>query len=206
MAEQGVNGKKPRRPRDPGSGKAYVGGPASGIPARGYKWEPFRPGNTVAQTHGAGDQASRPTRATLELAAIIAERLLDGECPQHLLDPKFRPAVLSWARREARATQFSDWLDQMDGPEEMATPRRSGQIKSPFELWLSAEHSAAKARKDLGLDMASYASVMKDLGIAGRMQDDAIERLGVQGTQIRQRREATVTVLKPPPDDDGDAG
>jgi hypothetical protein len=162
------------------------------------------PGKAPGLKHGAGDleHASRalPVKC-LELAQQLADVYLDGYCPEQLRMPQFLPAVESWARREARARLLSDWLDGMT-VDQMTSPQRKGALKVPFELWAQAENMAAKGRKDLGLDPASYAGIMKDLGIAGRAQDDAIGRLGAQGAAIRQARQASVTPLR----DDGNAG
>ena len=89
--------------------------------------------------------------------------------------------------------------------EEMTSPpERKGSaqpaVKVPVELLMQAENQAAKRRKDLGLDPASWASIQKDLGIAGRAADDAVARMGQAGAAIRRQR-ASVTVLRP--EDDG---
>ncbi|HUK71385.1 MAG TPA: hypothetical protein VLW50_21900 [Streptosporangiaceae bacterium] len=161
-------------------------------------------GNRRAVTHGAGYagrvDSPRAPRAVIELANQIAEKYLDGAIPAQLLRPEFMPAVKSWSRREARAAILSDYLEGLT-VEEMISPTRAGAVKSVFEIWLSAEHSAAKARKDLGLDPSSWASIQKDLGIAGRNADDRLAQLGQAGAAIRQRHQATVTVLRP--EDDG---
>ena len=112
-------------------------------------------------------------------------------------------SVESWARREARARILSDYLDGLT-VEEMISPTRAGAVKSVFEIWLSAEHSAAKARHDLGLDPSSWARIQRDLGIAGRAADDRLAQLGEKGAAIRARHQATVTVLRP--EDDQGAG
>ena len=100
--------------------------------------------------------------------------------PAQLTRPEFMASVESWARREARARILSDYLDGLT-VEEMISPTRAGAVKSVFEIWLSAEHSAAKARHDLGLDPSSWASIQQDLGIAGRAADDRLAQLGEQG-------------------------
>jgi len=155
-------------------------------------------GNKRAQTHGAGSDkrldSPRAPRAVIELARKIADRYLDGAVPAQLLRPEFMPSVESWARREARARILSDFLEGLS-VEEMISPTRAGAVKSVFEIWLSAEHSAAKARKDLGLDPASWASIQKDLGIAGKMADDAVARMGAAGAQIRQMRRSTASAV-----------
>lgn len=85
----------------------------------------------------------------------------------------------------------------------MISPTRAGAVKSVFEIWLSAEHSAAKARHDLGLDPSSWAGIQKDLGIAGRAADDRLAQLGEAGAAIRARHQGTVVPLRPEPEDGG---
>ena len=187
----------PRRPPERRAPKGpWLHGPAKGSdrPLR----PPFAPGNTLSQTHGAGDGhsvATRPTQKVQALAeTIVAATMehLDGACPDHLTWPQFKAAVVSWARRESRAKILSDYLDGKDVEEWISPPTHgkgpSAPSKTLFELWLAAEHSAAKARKDLGLDPASWAGILKDLGIAGKVADDAIARLGAQGAKIAEER------------------
>lgn len=201
-----LTGRRARRGPQPGKKPPKDSYPRGEFgPERIKGLKSARPGNTreLALKHGAGDlrHAGRTSQKCEALAQRFADTYLDGYCPEQLRMPQFLPAVESWARREARARLLSDWLDQMT-VDEMTTPQRKGALKVPFELWAQAENMAAKGRKDLGLDPASYAGIMKDLGIAGRAQDDAIGRLGQQGAAIRQARGAGVK----PPGDDGSAG
>ena len=157
-----------------------------------------RPKNKSAQKHGAGSTLrsnARPAKAVLELGRKIADAYLGGVVPAQLTRPEFMASVESWARREARARILSEYLDGLS-VEEMISPTRAGAVKSVFEIWLSAEHSAAKARHDLGLDPSSWAGIQKDLGIAGRAADDRLAQLGEAGTAIRARHRASVTVLR----------
>jgi hypothetical protein len=162
-------------------------------------------GNKRAKTHGAGSELrsnARPAKAVLELAGRIADAYLGGVVPAQLTRPEFMASVESWARREARARILSEYLDGLT-VEEMISPTRAGAVKSVFEIWLSAEHSAAKARHDLGLDPSSWAGIQKDLGIAGRAADDRLAQLGEQGAAIRARHQGTVVPLRPEPEEDG---
>ncbi len=137
-------------------------------------------GNKSARTHGAGtdlNRPGRPAKAVLELGRKIADAYLGGVVPAQLTRPEFMASVESWARREARARILSEYLDGLS-VEEMISPTRAGAVKSVFEIWLSAEHSAAKARHDLGLDPSSWAGIQKDLGIAGRAADDRLAQAG----------------------------
>jgi hypothetical protein len=189
--------------------KAHAEGRMSLTPeGEPYRWAPFEPGNAAHFTHGGGDSPGQMSRMGQEKAQEIAERLLDGNCPEQLRWPQFLPAVQAWSRLEARALLLSNWLDGMT-PEEMSMPAKAGGA-TPAEVWMAAERSAGRARERLGLDPASYAKIAKDLGIAGRAADDAVTRLGHHGALIREKR-ASVRVLKPADDGDesgseGDAG
>ena len=162
----------------------------------------FAAGHERSVKHGAGD-LDHPDRATprkvLVLAQQFADAYLDGYCPPQLEMPQFMPAVEAWARAEARVRLLNDWIDGMT-VEEMTSPaERKGTaaaVKVPVELLMQAENQAAKRRKDLGLDPASWASIQKDRGIAGRAADDAVSRMGAAGAAIRRQR-ASVTVLRP---------
>ena len=169
----------------------------------------FGPGHEKSVKHGAGD-LGHPDRNTprrvLVLAQQFADAYLDGYCPPQLEMPQFMPAVEAWARSEARVRLLSDWVDTMTIEEMTSPPERKGSatpaVKVPVELLMQAENQAAKRRKDLGLDPASWASIQKDLGIAGRAADDAVARMGAAGAAIRRQR-ASVTVLRPEDDQPG---
>ncbi len=162
----------------------------------------FAPGHEISVKHGAGD-LGHPDRNTprkvLVLAQKFADAYLDGYTPPQLEMPQFMPAVEAWARAEARVRLLNDWIDGMTIEEMTSPPERKGAsaaVKVPVELLMQAENQAAKRRKDLGLDPASWASIQKDLGIAGRAADDAVTRMGAAGAAIRRQR-ASVTVLRP---------
>ena len=162
----------------------------------------FPDGNELGLKHGAGD-VEHPNRRipkrVLVLAQQFADAYLDGYCPPQLEMPQFLPAVEAWARSEARVRLLNDWIDGMSIEEMTSPPERKGAsaaVKVPVELLMQAENQAAKRRKDLGLDPASWASIQKDLGIAGRAADDAVVRMGAAGAAIRRQR-ASVTVLRP---------
>lgn len=162
----------------------------------------FGAGHELSVKHGAGDlqHPNRPPpRRVLVLAQQFADAYLDGYCPPQLEMPQFLPAVEAWARSEARVRLLNDWIDGMSIEEMTSPPERKGAsaaVKVPVELLMQAENQAAKRRKDLGLDPASWASIQKDLGIAGRAADDAVARMGQAGAAIRSRRQASVTVLR----------
>ena len=164
-------------------------------------------GNTRARKHGAGTNLrnnARPAKAVLELGRKIADAYLGGVVPAQLTRPEFMASVESWARREARARILSDYLDGLT-VEEMISPTRAGAVKSVFEIWLSAEHSAAKARHDLGLDPSSLGEHPAGLGDRGADRGRQACPVGGAGGGYPRPAWGHVTVLRPEddPDDDG---
>ena len=198
-------GKTTRKPR----GQTGVWGTPSMSPENqertqeNLKEHAFGAGHELSVKHGAGD-IQHPDRhiprKVLVLAQQFADAFLDGYCPPQLEMPQFLPAVEAWARAEARVRLLNDWVEGMSIEEMTSPPERKGSatpaVKVPVELLMQAENQAAKRRKDLGLDPASWASIQKDLGIAGRAADDAVARMGQAGAAIRRQR-ASVTVLRP---------
>ena len=150
-------------------------------------------GNELRMRHGAGE-VGRPDRnppRPLRVAAEgIARVLLESDyCPEQLLMPVFRAQVESWSRREAQARLIYEWMTGLP-VEERVGPVVAGSQVTPVDQWLKAEASAERARDKLGLTPASYAKIRRDLGIAERLADDAVRRLGESGRVIRLARES----------------
>lgn len=78
----------------------------------------------------------------------MADEPLSG-CPGSSMP---RPAIWSWARREACARLLSDWLKSM-GAGQWTTRQQADASSTPFELWLRADQRAEEMRKRLGLDL-----------------------------------------------------
>jgi hypothetical protein len=159
-------------------------------PARGYSWPPFQPGHTMSVVHGAWSERAVGPRAD----AIATAVLEDADFPDHVRSPVFRMSLAAWARAEAVASLLYDYLVTL-GPEAMMTPRLAG-TRAPADLWRAADAHAAKLRSELGLSPVSYAKIAKDLGLAGRAAEDALERMAKAGREIRERREADLTVIE----------
>ena len=91
-------------------------GPASGLPARGYKWEDFKPGNEAAVTHGA--------YATVKLGARVDELadLIRQYVPAYVPGDEvgLRLLCLGLARLEQSATA----LETVTAPDAMARLRQ----------------------------------------------------------------------------------
>lgn len=193
--------KPRRRLRNPGSGKAPVNTPASGMPAsrRPALGDALRfgePGNELGLKHGAGNLSHPETISARGIAVAegIARVLLESDyCPEQLRWPVFAAQVESWSRREAQAKLIYDYMTAMDVAERLA-PVAPGSQVTVMDQWVKVEAAAERARKELGLTPASYAKIQRDLGIADRLADDKVARLGEAGRIIRLRREAISVV------------
>ena len=188
-----MTGTPPKR-----GNRSRTSGTGHGGPARGYSWEPFKPGNTVSLKHGAGTRGciddANMTRIGLELSEGIARDLLSHpQCPEQLYWPQFAPQVLAWSRFEAKAALLHQWLETMTA-EEQSTPRKAGG-ETPVAVWLATERAAERARDRLGLTPASWAKIQKDLGIARRAQDDRLAAAAEHGRTIRAKREESLRVV-----------
>jgi hypothetical protein len=169
--------------------RAASGNGAGKGPARGYSWPPFEPGNAAAFVHGAFSERAIAPRAEALARAVLE----DGEFPDHVRSPVFRISLAAWTRAEAVASLLFDHLITL-GAEQMMTPRLAG-TRAPVDLWRAADAHAAKLRGELGLSPVSYARIAKDLGIANRASEDALERMAKAGREIRERREAGLRVI-----------
>jgi hypothetical protein len=181
--------------RNPGTGKAAVnsrssGRAASGRAALGADLKPFEAGNELGLKHGAGTLAHPEliSRRGRLVAEGIARLLLESDyCPEQLRMPVFAAQVESWSRREAQAKLIYDYMSGMTVEQRIA-PVAEGSQNSVVDQWLKAEASAERARDKLGLTPASYAKIRRDLGIADRLADDNVRRLGEAGRVIRMAR------------------
>jgi hypothetical protein len=85
------------------SGRGY-GGPANGL------YEPFRPGNAVAEVHGA-----RREGRIGPLAEQFRLRLLASDTtPDYLRDASYTDAIMAYCRALAIVKLLWDWLDGQD--------------------------------------------------------------------------------------------
>lgn len=165
------------------SGEVVPGGRTG----RGYSWPPFEPGNTAAVRHGAYSRRVVLPRAQ----EILTAALEDPAMPDHVRSAGFAAAAQAWAEAEAVAELVLQWaVAQMENGDvgAMMTPPLPG-TKAPIEVWRAVHAHAANLRAKLGLDPVSYSKIARDLGLAARAQDAAIERMGRAGAEIVARRE-----------------
>jgi hypothetical protein len=191
------------------TGKGPAKGKGRGGSARGYSWPPFAAGNTAALVHGA-----RSERSVAPLAEKIAAGLLThASCPDYLQEPAYAPVVAAWSRAEAVTQLLWQYLDGMDAEtaltetiagEEDETHGEGGSItrRSASKRVMSvlgelhrSETRAMNLRGRLGLDPLSRAKIAKDIGLAQRASDDALDRLGETGKAIRERRAAELRLV-----------
>jgi len=122
--------------------------PASGIPARGYRWEPFREGNQVSKKHGAYSALTLAPRAE-ELRELIGSQLDPSDAQEFSLLVSTAAALAAQTERAFLALQ---------DPVDPATSDRLGRdARGWAKLWLAALKSlnltpqaARQAARDAG--------------------------------------------------------
>lgn len=118
-----------------------------------YRWEPFKPGNTVAMTHGA-----RSARVIEPMAAEIANATI--EVNPHLQEDRYREAVLEYARLVAKVERLEEWLDrngQLDS---------DGKVRGASDYALKLRKTMSNQAERLGLTPLSAARLGKDTAAA----------------------------------------
>lgn len=106
--------------------------------------------------------------------------------PDHLRTAAFASAAAAWARAEAIAEAVFDYMTSMS-IEDMIAPPMPG-TRAPIDTWRATDAHASRLRSKLGLDPGSYARIRRDLGIADRAEDAALERLSQTGAGLVTRR------------------
>lgn len=122
---------------------------------------PFRAGNEAALQHGA----TSPRRVDPRAQALV-EAMLADESLGYLKAPSYRPALLGWARAEARVQLLEEYLGHQVG--DLESPR----VLSAYTLLLKLQGRAESGRRQLGLDPLSRARLGKDVA-QGRQADAA---------------------------------
>ena len=110
---------------------------------------PFPPGNELSLKHGAHSERT---------LAPIAEAWVKTALEQapYLRDPSYEPALLAWARFEAKCDLLHDWIDNnslIDG---------NGHATPAAKLLPTYEGRAAALRATLGMDPISRAKLQRD--------------------------------------------
>ena len=149
------------------------------IEARGYSWEPFQDGNTLALVHGA-----ESPRAINERAIEVHEALL--EHAPFLDEPRFIPAVNRYLQSAAREALLHDHI--------VALSADKGPGAVPSRVWEQATAAArlsAKLGSDLGLDPIGHARI-RALSVGAEVGQQSLADLAERGRAIRERRDAAI--------------
>ena len=183
-------GRKQRRTRDEEAGVTPLHGRRpSGLredgtfePAFAGQRPPFAPGNKAAMTHGAHTEDELSP-----LAQQILTRLLeDPRMPDHVRSPMFLMEGAAWGRAEAAAALLWNHVAAMGI--DAATRLDPGRVRSLLDMWIAAEKLAGRGRDKMGLNPSGYAKIRKDLGIAAKAGEDALESMASRGAEITARR------------------
>lgn len=121
--------------------------------ARGYSWEPFRPGHELSLKHGAWS----PRYVDPLAAEMVAATLAAPGC-QYLDTPRWSAAVWAWARAEARCELLGRWVDEHGGG-----VNDDGSVAGALNALRLWEVRAANCRSRLGLDPLSAARLGRDV-------------------------------------------
>jgi hypothetical protein len=124
-----------------------VGRPASGIPARGYSWAPFEPGNGKGQRFEAGNELSTthgvysPRRIGPLAEAIEREARSSPNWPHYRDAPEYVPGgVISRGTRSGSLDRIV-WLSNGDGVPPL--PRADGCLHAILSLDSPTSRSVA---------------------------------------------------------------
>lgn len=123
----------------------------SAAPAGPPAWQrpPFEPGNTLSLTHGAHSP---------RIVEPIAQRWVEtarASAP-YLNDPSYEPALLSWARFEAKCDLLHAWMKEHGMFDD------GGNVVPAAKILDRYEGRAASLRAALGMDPVSRAKLQKD--------------------------------------------
>lgn len=138
-----------------------VGGPASGMPARGYSWPPFERGNTAARTHSFYATKFQPVERE-EIASTAA--LLREVLP--LYSPSFEPTIQLLAARLWRIRRAYEFIESRPEDE---VPRALLVNLGTLENTVSRDFEA------LGLSPRSAAALGIDLARLARASDEPFD-------------------------------
>lgn len=162
--------------------------PASGVPARGYSWPPFEPGNQASLRHGAYS-----TLATGERAQGVADEIrtsLPFYSPAD--EPAVRLLAVSLVRVEF-ATRALDEVDEQLGGKALApymidSHERLDRLRKDLRSWIA---TSVRLMAELGMTASSRVRLGVDVVLAQRAADDALDRLREEGRAIREAREGS---------------
>lgn len=129
---------------------------------------PFEKNNTLSLKHGAHSE-----RTLAPIAAAWVKTALE-QCA-YLRDPSYEPALLAWARFEAKVDLLHNWIDEqgIHGLIDIY-----GQATPAAKLLPVYEGRAASLRAPLGMDPLSRARLQRD---AAATQVDLAQLMAEEG-------------------------
>lgn len=161
--------------------------------ARGYSWPPFEPGNEAAVTHGAhSPRKVRPVADQLKRELVAAAPWAMG--------PTFAAVVEAWAVAEAQCRLLREWLDEVGILDDAGEPR--GALKALSQ----AESRADRARTQLGLSPAAWASLHRAMTTGPDGTSGALEALVAQGRAMLTAGAGSVDESGDEPEEGDDGG
>ncbi|MFC7448669.1 P27 family phage terminase small subunit [Rhodococcus daqingensis] len=122
-------------------------------PARGYSWEPFKPGHTKSLKHGA-----RSERVIAPLTAEIANGLMQNH--ERLQNPLYRETVLEYSRLLAQVEVLEAYIDEHGTIIESGD--KAGKVQPAAEYLLKVRKQATNVADKLGLNPLANARLGKD--------------------------------------------
>ena len=137
------------RPKARARKEAQEAGELTPAPVASWQRPPFQKGHELSTRHGAHSD-----RKIAPIAARWVEVAL-AQCA-YLNDPSYEPALLAWARFEAKVDLLHDWID------EHGVIDNAGQATAAAKLLPVYEGRAASLRATLGMDPVSRAKLQRD--------------------------------------------
>jgi len=147
----------------------------TGLPARGYRWEPFQPGHEITMRHGAHSE-----RRWRPIADRLAATLVDAA--PWATRPAYAPTVAAWCRVEAQLHLVTAWLDEVGPLDDDGVPRPATTLATTLET------RAQALRAELGLSPLALARLTAALSAAPGADDDGLAKLRAEGAAILAAR------------------
>ncbi|WP_174553825.1 hypothetical protein [Rhodococcus marinonascens] len=137
------------RPKARARKDATGAGEHTPAPVASWQRPPFEKGHTLSTRHGAHSD-----RKIAPIAARWVETAL-AQCA-YLNDPSYEPALLAWARFEAKCDLLHEWIDTHGIIDD------GGQATAAAKLLPIYEGRAASLRATLGMDPVARAKLQRD--------------------------------------------
>lgn len=158
-------GRPRTRARKAAEAAGVVDTTASAASPPAWQRPPFEKGNTLSLQHGA-----HSPRIVDPIALQWVE--VAREQAPYLRDPSYEPALLAWARFEAKCDLLHAWIDEHGMFDDNGNPVPAAKILDRYE------GRAASLRATLGMDPVSRAKLQKDaaatkLDLAALMAQEA---------------------------------